>query len=242
MALVAVLVAAAGLAAAGGPAAAAASVTLDGGTNLPFRGTVVAHGRGLTPNTQITATMCADNTIPPSAIVLRDACAEPVRGTSDATGRLDLTVPFRRRVHAATADIGGLHEYVLDCAAVGITCSVRFSGGGSAPVTFDPAAPLPAPPTITVTPSRDLPARAVVGVTGSGFVPNHVVQVAHKSLPCGTLIRVEDTDTGNSVEAEVTDRGPYIPGRIVDLSWGAFSQLEPNSPGLLRVNVYLLEK
>jgi rare lipoprotein A len=69
----------------------------------------------------------------------------------------------------------------------------------------------------------------------------HIVQVAHKSLPCGTMIRIEDTDSGRSVEAEVTDRGPYIPGRIVDLSWGAFSELDPTAPGLLRVNVYLLD-
>src|SRR3954463_3848840 len=140
-------------------AGAAATVTVDGGTNLPFRGTVVAHGRGLAPNTLITATMCADNELPPSAYVIRNACAEPASGTSDAAGRLDLSVPFRRRVHAATADIGGLHEYRFDCAATGVTCSVRISGGGSAPVTFDPSAPIPAPPTITVAPSRNLPAK-----------------------------------------------------------------------------------
>jgi rare lipoprotein A (peptidoglycan hydrolase) len=70
----------------------------------------------------------------------------------------------------------------------------------------------------------------------------HVVQVAHKSLPCGTMIRIEDSVTGLSVVAEVTDRGPYIRGRIVDLSWGAFRQLEPSAPGLLNVKVYLLDE
>ncbi|MCA1648130.1 MAG: septal ring lytic transglycosylase RlpA family protein [Chloroflexi bacterium] len=69
-----------------------------------------------------------------------------------------------------------------------------------------------------------------------------VVQVAHKSLPCGTTVRVEDSDTGRSVVASVTDRGPYIPGRIVDLSWGAFAQLDPTGPGLLHVNVYIVEQ
>jgi rare lipoprotein A len=69
-----------------------------------------------------------------------------------------------------------------------------------------------------------------------------VVQVAHKSLPCGTTVRVEDTDTGRSVVARVTDRGPYITGRIVDLSWGAFQQLDPTGPGLLNVNVYIVEQ
>jgi rare lipoprotein A (peptidoglycan hydrolase) len=69
----------------------------------------------------------------------------------------------------------------------------------------------------------------------------NVIQVAHKSLPCGTMIRIEDSDTGRSVVAEVTDRGPYISGRIVDLSWAAFRQLEPSGPGLLNVQLYLLD-
>src|SRR5205807_6650057 len=63
-----------------------------------------------------------------------------------------------------------------------------------------------------------------------------VVQIAHKTLPCGTLVRVEDTSSGRTVDAEVTDRGPYVPGRIVDLSWGAFQELDPTGPGLLHVN------
>ena len=67
------------------------------------------------------------------------------------------------------------------------------------------------------------------------------VQVAHKSLPCGTTLRIQAADTGRSVEAVVTDRGPYVPGRIVDLSWGAFQELDPTGPGLLRVNVYVLD-
>jgi rare lipoprotein A (peptidoglycan hydrolase) len=69
-----------------------------------------------------------------------------------------------------------------------------------------------------------------------------VVQIAHKTLPCGTVVRVEDPDTGNTVDAEVTDRGPYVPGRIVDLSWAALEQLDPAGPGLLQVRVYVLNQ
>jgi rare lipoprotein A len=56
-----------------------------------------------------------------------------------------------------------------------------------------------------------------------------------------TLVRVVDTDTGKSVEAEVTDRGPYVAGRIVDLSYAAFTQLDPAGTGLLHVNVYVVD-
>jgi rare lipoprotein A len=86
--------------------------------------------------------------------------------------------------------------------------------------------------------------------TGDGFQGNrtacgqifdtHVPQVAHKTLPCGTKVRVEDVDSGDSVVVEVTDRGPYIKGRVVDLSWAAFRKLDPSGPGLLNVNVYVL--
>ncbi|HEY3061118.1 MAG TPA: septal ring lytic transglycosylase RlpA family protein [Chloroflexota bacterium] len=78
--------------------------------------------------------------------------------------------------------------------------------------------------------------------TGCGQIfHTHVVQVAHKTLPCGTLIRIVDTDTGKSVDAEVTDRGPYVAGRIVDLSYAAFTELDPVGTGLLHVNVYILD-
>ncbi|HEV7663764.1 MAG TPA: septal ring lytic transglycosylase RlpA family protein, partial [Chloroflexota bacterium] len=128
------------------------------------------------------------------------------------------------------------------------------------PTPVPNVAPTPAPtPAPTVAPTA-VPAAATqvfeTGVAstygeGDGFEGNRtacgqifrtaIVQVAHKTLPCGTMVRVEDTDTGTSVVAEVTDRGPYIPGRIVDLSWGAFKQLDETGPGLLHVNVYLLE-
>ena len=54
-------------------------------------------------------------------------------------------------------------------------------------------------------------------------------------------VYVEEVDTGRSVEARVTDRGPYVKGRIVDLSWGAFRELHADGPDLLRVNVYVLD-
>jgi rare lipoprotein A len=65
-------------------------------------------------------------------------------------------------------------------------------------------------------------------------------QTAHKTFPCGTMLRVEDVETGQSVTVEVTDRGPYVQGRVVDLSWAAFQQLHPQASGLRRVRVYRL--
>lgn len=52
---------------------------------------------------------------------------------------------------------------------------------------------------------------------------------AHPYLPLGTRLRVTDQRTGRSVIVRVNDRGPYAGGRILDLSYGAFSQIR--NPG-----------
>ena len=115
-------------------------------------------------------------------------------------------------------------------------------------------APTPAPAPEAPTPEPPPVYESGVASTygeGDGFEGNRtacgqifhtrVAQVAHKTLACGTTVRIEDVSTGRTVEAVVTDRGPYIPGRIVDLSWGAFEQLDPTGPGLLPVNIYVLD-
>ncbi len=48
---------------------------------------------------------------------------------------------------------------------------------------------------------------------------------AHRSLPFGTLLRVENPNTGKSILVEVTDRGPFIRRRVLDLSYAAARQL-----------------
>lgn len=58
---------------------------------------------------------------------------------------------------------------------------------------------------------------------------------AHRSLPLGTRLIVTNPDTGKSVKVRVTDRGPFIAGRSLDLSYGAFSRLANPSRGVVRV-------
>lgn len=48
---------------------------------------------------------------------------------------------------------------------------------------------------------------------------------AHRSLPLGTLVLVENLDNGRSIELRITDRGPYVEGRIIDLSLAAARRL-----------------
>lgn len=53
----------------------------------------------------------------------------------------------------------------------------------------------------------------------------HAATIAHKEMPLGTKVELKNTETGERVLAVVTDRGPYIEGRDVDLSYGLAQKL-----------------
>ncbi len=60
---------------------------------------------------------------------------------------------------------------------------------------------------------------------------------AHRSLPLGTLLKVTNPRNGRSVQVTVTDRGPFIPGRHLDLSLGAARKLGILKQGVARLYV-----
>ncbi len=60
---------------------------------------------------------------------------------------------------------------------------------------------------------------------------------AHRWLPFGSTVRVTDLDTGRSVEVVVTDRGPHVRGRVVDVSFAAAETLGIVERGMARVRV-----
>jgi rare lipoprotein A len=63
---------------------------------------------------------------------------------------------------------------------------------------------------------------------------------AHKTLPLGSKARVTNIDTGGFVEVEINDRGPYVNGRIIDLSHAAAKALGIIDAGIAIVRVELL--
>lgn len=58
---------------------------------------------------------------------------------------------------------------------------------------------------------------------------------AHKTLPFGTRVKVTNPRNGKTTTVVVTDRGPFIKGRVLDLSYAAFKDLAPASQGLVDV-------
>ncbi|MGB4680940.1 MAG: septal ring lytic transglycosylase RlpA family protein [Firmicutes bacterium] len=74
--------------------------------------------------------------------------------------------------------------------------------------------------------------------SGERFDPN-AFTAAHPTLPFGTKVRVTFLKTGRSVEVRINDRGPFVPGRIIDLSRAAAEKigLLPYGVGTVRLEV-----
>jgi rare lipoprotein A len=64
---------------------------------------------------------------------------------------------------------------------------------------------------------------------------------AHKVLPFGSLVKVTNVDTGKTVIVKINDRGPYVKGRIIDLSKSAFSEISSISNGVIDVQIEVIE-
>lgn len=79
--------------------------------------------------------------------------------------------------------------------------------------------------------------------TASGAVFNNKeLTCAHKTLPFGTKLRVTAIKTGKSVDVKVTDRGPFVKGRHIDLSKKAFMLIAPDKyGGHIRVNIEIIK-
>lgn len=63
---------------------------------------------------------------------------------------------------------------------------------------------------------------------------------AHRTLPFGTLVRVRSLDNERSVQVRINDRGPFVEGRIIDLSRAAARDLRMIGPGTARVRLEVL--
>ena len=79
--------------------------------------------------------------------------------------------------------------------------------------------------------------------TSSGEIYNmHAMTAAHKTLPLGTYVRVHNLNNGKSIEVRINDRGPFVRGRIIDLSYAGATQLNIVGPGTAPVEIVALGK
>jgi rare lipoprotein A len=69
----------------------------------------------------------------------------------------------------------------------------------------------------------------------------HAMTAAHRTYPLGSIVRVTNVKTGATALVRITDRGPFIPGRVVDLSLAAAKKLDVWKPGVAQVKVELMQ-
>ena len=79
--------------------------------------------------------------------------------------------------------------------------------------------------------------------TSSGEVYNmHDMTAAHKTLPIPVYVHVRNLDNGRTAIVRVNDRGPFIDGRIIDLSYAAATRLGVDGPGTANVEISVIER
>jgi peptidoglycan lytic transglycosylase len=76
--------------------------------------------------------------------------------------------------------------------------------------------------------------------SGEKFDPNELT-AAHRTLPFGTRLRVTNVATGRSVTVRVNDRGPFVPGRVVDVSRSAAESLGMTRQGVAKVKLDVVQ-
>ena len=65
---------------------------------------------------------------------------------------------------------------------------------------------------------------------------------AHRTLPFGTKVKVTNVNNGKSVIVTINDRGPFIKGRIIDMSKSSFAKIADLSEGVVDVEIEVVEE
>jgi rare lipoprotein A len=68
----------------------------------------------------------------------------------------------------------------------------------------------------------------------------HKLTAAHRTLPFETMVRVTNLSNGKSTTVRITDRGPFVDSRVIDLSLAAASEIESVGPGVVPVRLEVL--
>jgi rare lipoprotein A len=69
----------------------------------------------------------------------------------------------------------------------------------------------------------------------------NAMTAAHRTLPLGSIVRVTNLKTGHTAVVRITDRGPFINGRVLDLSLAAARKLDVYQPGVAEVKLEVIQ-
>jgi rare lipoprotein A len=130
--------------------------------------------------------------------------------------------------------------------------------------SYPPPPPPPASPASPAAPARlesspaqinDWPREETEGMASWYGYPYHgrhttsgevydmnTLTAAHRTLPFNTLVAVHNLDNGKDVQVRINDRGPFVDGRVIDLSLAAARKIELVGPGTARVKLEILNR
>lgn len=77
--------------------------------------------------------------------------------------------------------------------------------------------------------------------SGEPFDQNQI-SAAHRTLPFGTVVRVTNLDNGRTLDVRINDRGPFVKGRILDLSRAAAAELDMVRAGVARIELRVVDQ
>jgi rare lipoprotein A len=163
------------------------------------------------------------------ALIFSNACAHPKQA--------HVTVPPPPTAQSTDADSGP---------SAGVPTSDRspsFPATNTTPTLAEPTIP---PGTVPLSSETGLaswygpPYHARRGSNGEIY-NMHAMTAAHRTLPLGSIVRVTNLKTNHSALVRITDRGPFIPGRIIDLSLAAARKVDIYQPGVGQVRVEVMQ-
>jgi rare lipoprotein A len=156
--------------------------------------------------------------------------------------------PFRPSIHR-----GGGREFKIQnskskivAVALILSCGLLIAGCAHQKAAAPPArtaAPVPPPPPV----EEGWTEKGIASWygepyhgrrTASGEIYDmHQLTAAHKTLAFGSVVKVTRRDTGADVKVRVNDRGPFIEGRIIDLSYAAAKKIDLDRDGVAPVKI-----
>ena len=79
-----------------------------------------------------------------------------------------------------------------------------------------------------------------IGLANGEIFDMYAMTAAHKELPFDTLVKVTNLSNKKAIIVRINDRGPFVKGRILDLSYGAARKLGVVGPGTAKVKLEIM--
>ena len=172
------------------------------------------------------------------------------RSEREKRSRVELFLVFRRRIYAGAMRAGAMRAGAMRAGAMrtpagaALVAAVLIVATGCARSRVPRASTPPAPASAGATEAGiaswyGAPYDGRASASGEIYDMEQLT-AAHRTLPFGTWVEVSNLDNGRSVKVRINDRGPFVEGRVIDLSHAAARAIDMLGPGTARVKVKVI--